>query len=126
MFLNYSNHPSDKWSQEQIAAAQRYGEIADCPFPAVPSAATAEEIARLAQTECARILELLQARGDKENAVLCQGEFTLCFGVITLLKSHGVTVVAAVTERVAKETTRADGTAEKISVFQFMGFREYL
>ena len=37
MFLNFSNHPSDRWNKAQRQAAERYGEIRDVPFPDVPS-----------------------------------------------------------------------------------------
>ena len=35
IFVNHTNHPSARWSAEQISAAQVYGEILDMPFPAV-------------------------------------------------------------------------------------------
>lgn len=36
MFINFTNHSSEKWSGEQRMAAERYGEIVDIPFPSVP------------------------------------------------------------------------------------------
>ena len=37
IFINFSNHPSDRWSNEQKKAALNYGEIIDIPFPSVDS-----------------------------------------------------------------------------------------
>ena len=35
VFVNFSNHPSLRWSDEQLKVArQQYGEIIDVPFPA--------------------------------------------------------------------------------------------
>lgn len=35
VFINCSNHPSERWSREQKQAAEGYGEIVDLPFPEV-------------------------------------------------------------------------------------------
>ena len=35
MFINFSNHPSVRWSAEQTAAAIEFGDIVDVPFPDV-------------------------------------------------------------------------------------------
>ena len=44
MFLNFSNHASENWGEEQSAAAGKYGKIVDFPFPQVDSKASTEEI----------------------------------------------------------------------------------
>lgn len=36
MFINFSNHPSVRWSAEQTAAAMKFGDFVDVPFPDVP------------------------------------------------------------------------------------------
>lgn len=33
MFINLTNHPSDKWSKEQLEAARKYGEVVELVFP---------------------------------------------------------------------------------------------
>ena len=48
MFLNFSNHASENWGEEQSAAAGKYGKIVDFPFPQVDSKASTEEIKKLA------------------------------------------------------------------------------
>lgn len=113
-FVNFTNHPSSTWNQEQLAAARAFGEIQDIPFPNVPPTLTAEEIARLG-TDCTE-----QILDRQPAAVLCQGEFSLAHDVICRLKQHGIKVLAACSER----NTIMIGN-EKRSSFSFVQFREY-
>ncbi len=118
MFLNFSNHPSCLWGQEQTAAAGEFGEIADLPFPQVPAEMSSEDVRRLADQYTAQILS------RRPDCVLCQGEFCLSWNVIVRLKEAGVRVVAACSERMAEEVYGEKGT-EKKSVFRFVQLREY-
>lgn len=118
-FINLSNHPSDCWSQAQTTAAKAYGEIVDMPFPAVPTSMSSREIHELAEEISREIISL------KPNAVMCQGEMTLFFAVVTILKANGITVLAACTERNSREIMNDSGKSIKISEFEFKGFREF-
>ena len=120
MFINFSNHPSDKWSPEQINAAHEYGEIVDFPFPNVDESWDAEKMTEEIEKNGNSIIEL------KPDAVMCQGEYVMTFGVVRLLKRHGIKCLSAVTKRITVETTLPDGSVEKRSVFKFHSFREYL
>lgn len=115
MFVNFSNHPSANWSDEQMTAAHQYGEIVDVSFPLVPPDADENEILMLADEQCSRILEL-----DPE-IVMCQGEFTLAYVVVRRLKAHGVRVVAACSDRVVEEHGN-----QKTSRFCFVRFRDFI
>ncbi len=120
-FVNFSNHPSSKWSQEQIEAAKSMapdGELNDVAFPFVPPSADENEIKDIAQKYIAEILNKNPA------AVMCMGEFGVCYHVISALKNTGIKVVYSCTERRSEERTTDSGT-EKVSVFQFVRFREY-
>lgn len=119
IFINHTNHPSTRWSDEQLSAAQAYGEIFDMVFPAVNPSATAEEVRQLAQRNAEKILELEPA------AVLCQGEFNYTFALVERLKSSGVKVVAATSERIVISEILPDGSTRQISTFRFVQFREY-
>ena len=124
MFINYSNHPSSSWSVEQKkAAGQEFGQIRDMPFPEVEVSFTSNDIHNLAVLEAERILGLIAESGEK-NAVMCQGEFTLCFSVVSILQKAGVKVVSAVSKRETEEITE-NGASIRKSVFRFRGFREY-
>ena len=56
----------------------------------------------------------------KPAAVLCQGEFSLAYQVISKLKERHIPVFVACSERCAKIEGR-----EKKAVFVFKQFREY-
>ncbi|MBR6888445.1 MAG: CRISPR-associated protein [Selenomonadaceae bacterium] len=119
MFVNHTNHPSERWSAEQISAAQVYGEILDIPFPAVDAEATPAQVAALVEENLEKILAL------KPAAVLCQGEFNYTFVLVERLKSFGVKVVAATSERATVDEILPDGSTRQVSTFRFVQFREY-
>ena len=119
MFVNFSNHSSTKWDPAQAEAAARWGEIVDVPFPVVPAEAGEEQIEAMADEYTGRILDL------SPKAVMCQGEFTLCYSVIRRLKEHGVTVVAACSARMVAEQEDEKGGKVKTVLFRFARFREY-
>ncbi len=124
MFINYSNHPSAGWSVEQIKAAEKeFGMIRDLPFPNVEVSLDRDAIHALAVKETEKIIGLL-AESREENAVMCQGEFTLCFSVVSMLQKAGIRAVSAVTERITEEITE-NGVSVKKSIFRFAGYREY-
>lgn len=119
-FVNFSNHPSSKWSKEQIDAASEYGEIIDVAFPSLGTDINENDI-RIIGEECvANILEKNPA------IVMCQGEFTLTFYVVNELMRIGITCVSACTKRISKEIMLDDGSVHKESLFVFEGFRKYV
>lgn len=118
-FINFSNHPSAGWTSEQRAAALTLGDtITDIPFPQVSADASEEEITRIAKACADTILAACPA------AVMCMGEFGVCYQVIRILKEHHIPVVYTCTERRTEEHITSQGT-QKISVFHFVRFREY-
>lgn len=118
MFINFTNHPSANWDQKQRKEAQTYGEIQDVPFPIVPPSASQAEVHQIARDYAEKILSY------HPDAVLCQGEFTLAFQVITLLKKEKIKVLAATSERRAVETCE-NGATKRSLIFAFEQFREY-
>lgn len=118
LFLNLSNHSSDKWSKAQLDAARAYGEVVDMPFPEIDPGATTEEIHRLAEEYADRITSSYLGR---DLTVHLMGEMTFTFRLVTLLHARGVRCVASTTQR--KTSELPDGTKE--SIFEFQAFREY-
>lgn len=118
LFLNLSNHPSDKWGEAQLDAARAYGKVVDMPFPEIDPGATTEEIYILAE-EYAE--EITSRYPDRDLTVHIMGEMTFCFRLVTLLHARGVRCVASTTQR--KTSELADGKKE--SIFEFQEFREY-
>ena len=120
MLINLSNHPSQSWSGKQFSAAHElYGEITDMPFPAVSAGLCYDEVQTVADELIKKILSI------KPDAVMCQGEFTLTYAVVSRLKQRGITVISACSERVAEEKLLPDGRSEKVMIFDFVQFREY-
>lgn len=119
MLLNCSNHVSKNWNPEQLKAASQWGEIVDYPFPTVPATADEADINRLAEN----IVENIKVM--EPVVVMCQGEFTLSYMIITKLLQSGIKVIAACSERKVEESVLADGNTEKRVIFQFIRFREY-
>lgn len=118
MFINLTNHPSDKWGEDQMAAASLYGEIVDWPFPMVKPSASHDDIRLLAEDIHSAIINKY---GKRIAAIHIMGELTLCHALILLFRTDGITCIASTTERIASESS--DGT--KTSLFKFVQFREY-
>ena len=119
VFINLSNHSSNKWSASQLSAAHCFGEIVDVSFPTVPASAGSNEIDLLVQ----KYLEKLS--GFDIAAVMLQGEFVFTYRLVNALKERGIKVLSACSERVSSEHTDSDGKTQRESTFEFVQFREY-
>lgn len=120
-FVNFSNHDSSKWSDSQLSAAKKYGDIINVAFPMVPPTATKEEIQELAEKSTQEILV------NFPSIVMVQGESTLVYAVVQRLQSKGVPCCAACTRRRSEEELQQLSAAglTREGMFAFMGFREY-
>lgn len=117
-FINLSNHPSSKWGEEQLAAARKYGDIIDVPFPAVDPHAEAWYIAELAGLTLHNIMDIL----DGEDAVIhVMGEMTFVVSFVQQATNMWFECLASTTERNTIENP--DGT--KTVAFRFVQFRKY-
>lgn len=120
IFVNYTNHPSSFWAAEQINEAEKLGKVVDIPFPVVPPQATEREIQDMVTEQVEKIIALTPV------AVLCQGEFSLCYGIVSRLKKHGIKVLAACSCRQVMESIDdISGNGQKVTSFKFVRFREY-
>lgn len=119
VFVNYSNHSYLLWSDEQKEEAHRYAaQVVDVTFKSVSPNATCEEVKKQATEEAEKIMSY------HPKAVMCQGEFTLCYHIVSLLKAANIPVLAACSERNVKEIQK-DGVYKKEAIFKFIQFREY-
>lgn len=114
-FVNFSNHITENWSSKQVEEAEKYGKIVYVPFPNVSPLCDEDEVSKLANIYLERIL------AKEPVAVMCQGEFTLCYKMVNLLKQKGIKVFAGCSER--KVVEEANG--KKTALFVFERFREY-
>lgn len=123
MLINLSNHPTEKWQEKQKKLAKEtYGILYDIAFPAVPATATHNEIQDIAKILFNKIIKILDecANEPLDNAVHIQGEFTLVFTLVTMLKQSAIRCIASTSERNVQ-----DNGGKKIVIFNFVNFREY-
>lgn len=121
IFLNFSNHPLRSWREKQKTAALSFPgvtELRELAFPAVPADAD-ESTVRAIAADCVQ-----QILAVKPAAVMCMGEFGVCFAVVETLKQHGICCVYSCAERQSTEQQTARGL-EKRSCFVFRRFRMY-
>jgi len=119
IFINFTNHESALWGDRQRREAEKYGEIIDLPFPSVHPCLTEQVVDALGNEYANRIIAM------KPKAVICQGEFALCFVIVCLLLKNGITVLCSCSERRVTEFCGKDGKTEKNSAFEFVRFRRY-
>ena len=91
----------------------------DLPFPEVDPAWTAGRVREEAERVYREIVSLHPA------AVMCQGEFTFTYALVSRLKENGLTVLAACSRRRVEEISDETGSTQKKVIFTFEGFREY-
>lgn len=119
LFINCTNHEKKNWSEEQLQAAEVYGEVVDFPFPKVKADADEWSISEMGERVFREIMK------KKPAAVLCQGEFSLAFYLVQRFLKEGVTVLAACSEREVREEMQ-DGRYIKHAEFHFVRFRRYI
>ncbi|MBR0145081.1 MAG: hypothetical protein IJM25_00270 [Eubacterium sp.] len=129
MLINNTNREHTTWGEDQLEASKDFGEIVDMIMPGIPAEADEAEADRIAGLVVRRILRRLgrenAGTGNEQDAVICQGDFTLVYRVVTRLKEAGVTVVAPSFQRVTKPTLRPDGTTVPGYSFRFERYRQY-
>ena len=120
MFINLSNHPSDKWDENQRKEALKYGEIVDIMFPYVDPEADEAHVVQAAEKIMSRILQT-----ENIEAVMVQGEYTLTYEIVKRLQGESIKALCSCTRRDTTEFTDESGNLIKQSVFRFVKFREY-
>lgn len=120
MLINLSNHPVCKWSEEQrLTAEKSYGDIIDMPFPEVDPSFGEDDILRLSDEYCKKIISMAPDRNTTTIHVM--GEMCLTFSLVSVLKQNGYTCIAATTRRMVQDL----GDGRKITAFIFTRFRKY-
>ena len=119
IFINLTNHPSNKWDEKQIEAAKQYGEIIDISFPDITAQADEKQIVKLAEQYFDYI------RGYHCTAVMVQGEFTFTYHLVKMLEEAGIPALAACSERKVEEIVNSDYSVSKKVDFHFVRFRKY-
>jgi len=119
MFVNLSNHPSRDWPPEQLTAAlQLASPIFDILFPSVDPQLDGEAFTNLAHSTAGQVF----AAGAQ--AAMVQGEFTMVYALVGLLRQR-IPCYAATTERVVLSQTLPGSVIRKTSDYRFVRFREF-
>lgn len=118
MFINFSNHPSDKWPANQLQAAHQYGEIVDLPFPNINPEADEKYITDLANKYAVKIEKL---SAHHKVIVHVMGEMNFLYSFVKRMRAQGIVCVASTTKRIVRELSGD----RKESFFQFVQFRMY-
>lgn len=117
MFVNLTNHSSEKWDVAQRAEALAFGPIIDIAFPAIDATCNEWQIDALV---CEYEKTILQKTANHTPIVHVMGEMNFTYALVKRLRQRGITCVASTTERVVDEH---DG--QKTSTFKFVKFRRY-
>ena len=119
MFINISNHGSDRWGKKQLQMAEKFGKIIDVPFPKINPRGTSAYIDELVEEYYEKIMQY------DHPTVMLQGEYLFTYRLVKKLKDAGVRVVAGCSERRTIECINEAGFTERNSVFEFVDFKEY-
>jgi len=116
MFINLSNHKSINWKDKQVVeAASISTPIHDIKFPKVPPEVDVIFIANKTKELVTYIISL------NPTVVHVMGEHTLTFNIVMELKKAGIRTIASTSKRISY--INEDG--HKISIFDFVRFRDY-
>lgn len=118
MLINLSNHPSTKWSDEQLLAAKEYGEVTDLPFPDIDPDGDEADVCRLVDEYEEKIKDIA---ADYDVTIHVMGEMNFTYSFVKRMQGLGIKCVASTTKRIVKELN----SGEKITRFQFVRFRNY-
>lgn len=136
IFINLSNHPSDKWSKKQLEAVKELTNnesIVDIPFPQIDPEMPSEDVVTLAKEyfykNILNVIYDVESTDDVPDKIYLHimGEMCFTYNVVELAKFfskrelENITCIASTTKRNVVE--KEDGT--KISIFEFVQFREY-
>lgn len=116
-FINLSNLHTNKWPKDRLKAAKEIAdgeEIINVAFPLLKADSTKEMVYEKASETVKKVMSY------NPDVVFCQGEFSLCFRMVELLKEEGVSVVTSCNERI-ENSERTNG----VPFFRFVQFREF-
>ena len=116
MLINFTNHPSEIWSDAQKnTAIEKYKEVVDITFPHINPNADELDI----KAEAVKYLDLILEMNP--TAVHIMGEMNFTFQMVNFLMQEGIECIASTTSRNVEDFE--DGTQK--SVFKFIKFRSY-
>jgi hypothetical protein len=128
LFINFSNHPSEKWSDKQFNTALDMvdnGSIIDVPFPNVDPEMTTEDIIALAKDMFYKNIMDVIAECDFPDYIILHvmGEMSFTYNFVNIVKNFKGENIDCVVSTTKRNVVEKDGV--KTSVFEFVQFRKY-
>ena len=124
MLINFSNHPLETWSQNQLDDARaKFGGIVDIPFPDVPPEADLDRILPAVEKYVGICTEKLKEyeSNSGSNAIHVMGEMTFIYHFVQSMSESGVLCVASTSKRIIVN----EENNQKTTKFEFVRFRPY-
>lgn len=128
--INYTNHPSSKWSEEQKVNWN----IIDIPFPNIPPEYGEKELRILFIAELSKIEDIISEIYGKDELtepidinICIMGEQSYVGFFIKNIKRHSIHRYHfwfPTTERISEDKVNEDGSVTKVSVFKFVRWRK--
>ncbi len=118
--VNLSNHPSNKWTDEQ---KKGYAVIHDIPFPNIAPTMWENELDELVTEYTMSIVDIVNKNHEIgiQTDVMIMGEMVFTYRLVSALKLRGIICLASTSERNVEEKPNG----EKIVRFTFRGWRAY-
>jgi hypothetical protein len=124
LFINYSNHPTSKWSEGQLNAAKEMADrVVDEPFPQINPEATEFDIVDLVKSEINRLFQTYS--GYDEFVIHIAGEMTFVAYFVSQINKWWAANAICITSTTKRDVMEnSDGS--KTVKFGFVRFRQYL
>lgn len=124
LFINYSNHPTSKWSEEQLNAAKEMADrVVDESFPQINPEATEFDVIDLAKSEINRLFQTYS--GYDEFVIHIAGEMTFTAYFVSQINKWWAADAICITSTTKRDVVEnSDGS--KTVKFGFVRFRQYL
>lgn len=118
MLINLTNHPYSDWSNPQLEAAGKWGDIIDLPFPVIDASGDEKYILSLVN-EYSEVIKKISE--DNHVSVHVMGELTFTFAMVSKLQKEGISCIASTTKRTVTQIVPGKKQVE----FKFVRFRPY-
>jgi hypothetical protein len=124
VFINYSNHPTSKWSSDQLNAAKEMADrVIDESFPQINPEATEFDVVDLAKSEINRLFQTYS--GYDEFIIHIAGEMTFVAYFVSQINKWWAANAICITSTTKRDVMEnSDGS--KTVKFGFVRFRQYL
>lgn len=124
VFINYSNHPTSKWSEEQLNAAKEMADrIVDEQFPQIDPKATEFDVIELAKGEINRLFQTYS--GYNELIIHIAGEMTFTAYFVSQINKWWAANAICITSTTKRDVVENEDGSKTVK-FKFVRFRQYI